>query len=48
MRIMKQFPVVLVLCVIALTALAQEPQFTIKVEPISSMFCARSRIAKAG
>ncbi len=32
MRIMKQFPVVLLLCVIALTALAQEPQFTIKVE----------------
>ena len=29
---MKQFPVVLLLCVIGLTALAQDPQFTIKVE----------------
>ena len=32
MRIMKQIPVVLLLCVIGLTALAQDPQFTIKVE----------------
>jgi hypothetical protein len=32
MRVMKQFPVVLLLCVIGLTALAQDPQFTIKVE----------------
>jgi len=32
MRIMKQFPVVLLLCVICLTALAQEPQFTIRVD----------------
>jgi VWFA-related protein len=32
MRIMKQFPVVLLLFVIGLTALAQDPQFTIKVE----------------
>jgi VWFA-related protein len=29
---MKQFPVVLLLCVMGLTALAQDPQFTIKVE----------------
>ena len=32
MRVMKQVPVVLLLCVIGLTALAQDPQFTIKVE----------------
>jgi VWFA-related protein len=32
MRIMKQFAVVVVLCVIALTALAQDPQFSIKVD----------------
>jgi len=32
MRIMKQFPVVLLLCVVGFTALAQDPQFTIKVE----------------
>ena len=32
MRIMKQFPVVLLLSFITLTAIAQDPQFTIKVE----------------